>query len=304
MLGVHTVADEMFSGGGFALGDFVFVMGEGEIDAAGVDVDCFAEILHGHGGALDVPAGAAAANGRVPEMFAGLGSFPEGEIAGTFLFVAVVIHAGAGLDAAYVNFGELAIVGKFGDAVVDGAFAGVGVGFFLEALDQLDHGIDVVRGADPVIGGFDAESFAIVEEGLDEFLGVITDAEVLGGGVGDDAIVDVGEIHYVSQAKAAEFQEAAENVLEDEGAVVADVGVIVDGGAAGVHGDFAGFFGDEGLGLVGERVVEVDFGHGCGDQLTASVDGGIFWRERNDDCIRGWEENKQGLGGEPKVNSQ
>ncbi len=83
---------------------------------------------------------------------------------------------------------------------------------------------------------------------------------MLGGGVGDDAVVDVGEIHYMGEAIAAEFQEAAENVLEDEGAVVADMGVVVDGGAAGVHGDFAGFLRDEGLGLIGERIVEADFG--------------------------------------------
>src|SRR5712692_893892 len=34
-------------------------------------------------------------------------------------------------------------VGEFGDAVVNGTFARVGVGFFLKTLDELDHGIDV-----------------------------------------------------------------------------------------------------------------------------------------------------------------
>ena len=111
-----------------------------------------------------------------------------------------------------------------------------------------------------MLGRFDAEGFAIVEEGLHEFFGVIADADVLGGGVGDDAVVDVGEVHYMSEAEAAEFEEAAENILENEGAIVADMGEVVDGGAAGVHGDFAGFLRDEGLGLVGERVVEADFG--------------------------------------------
>ena len=133
-----------------------------------------------------------------------------------------------------------------------------------------------------MLGGFDAESFAIVEEGLDEFFGVIADAEVLGGCVSDDAVVYVGEIHYVSQAVAAKFQEAAQNVLENEGAVIADVGEVVDGGAAGVHGDFAGFFGDEGLGLVGERVVEMDFGslrHFSGAKETTIVSDG--WRKTN-----------------------
>jgi hypothetical protein len=107
----------------------------------------------------------------------------------------------------------------------------------------------------------------------------------LGSGVGDDAVVDVGEIHHVSESVAAEFEEAAENVLKDEGAVIADVGEVVNGGAAGIHGDFAGFLGDEGLGLVGEGVVEMDFGHQGGGQLMALGDGGIFQRERNDDCI-------------------
>ena len=89
----------------------------------------------------------------------------------------------------------------------------------------------------------------------------------------------------MSEAKTAEFQEAAENVLKDEGAVIADVGEVVNGGAAGIHGDFAGFLGDEGLGLVGERVVEMDFVHEGGGQLIALVDSDIFRRERNDDCI-------------------
>ena len=100
---------------------------------------------------------------------------------------------------------------------------------------------------------------SIVEEGLREFFGVIANAEVFCRGVGDDAVVDVGEIHDMGKAVAAEFQKAAQDVLEDESAVVADVGVVVDGGAAGVHGDFAGFLRDEGFGFVGERVVETDF---------------------------------------------
>src|SRR6266436_2296875 len=45
MLGVQPVADEMFASGGFTLRDFVFVMREGEVDAAGMDVNRFAEIL-------------------------------------------------------------------------------------------------------------------------------------------------------------------------------------------------------------------------------------------------------------------
>jgi len=31
--------------------------------------------------------------------------------------------------------------------------------------------------------------------------------------------------------------------------------------------------------------VEMDFGHEGGGQLVESVESGIFWCERNDDCI-------------------
>src|SRR6267154_2289550 len=124
-----------------------------------------------------MPAGAAAADGRLPGMLAGLGRFPEREIAGAFLFVAIVVDARAGLNAAEINPGELAVIRKLGDAIVDGAFARVGVRLLLQALDELDHGVDVVRGANPVFGSFNAERLAVGEESLHEFFGVFTDTD-------------------------------------------------------------------------------------------------------------------------------
>jgi len=63
---VEPVARELDVGAGFGLGDLVFVVREHEIFAAGVEVEGVAEELHGHGGALDVPAGTARADGGVP----------------------------------------------------------------------------------------------------------------------------------------------------------------------------------------------------------------------------------------------
>ena len=89
-------ARERFAGERFRLRDFVFVMREDQIDAAGVDIQRLAQVLDGHHGALDVPAGAAGADGGVPERLAFLGGFPEGEIARVGLFVLVHVHARAG----------------------------------------------------------------------------------------------------------------------------------------------------------------------------------------------------------------
>src|SRR5690348_12167879 len=219
VLGGKPVADERLGGGAFALGNFIFVMRKGEVDSAGVDVDGVAEILHGHGGAFDVPAGAAGTDFGFPEMLAGFGSFPEGEVAGAFFFVTIVVDASAGLDATEIDFRKLAVFRKFRDAVVDRAFAGVGERLLLEALDELDHIGNVVGGANPVLGSFDVEHFAVVEKGLSEFFGVFADAHAGSGGVGDDAIVHVRQIHDVGELVAGRFEEAAQNILKHESAV-------------------------------------------------------------------------------------
>ena len=76
-----------------ALGDFVFVVGEEEIHAAGVEVDGVAEDRFAHRAALDVPAGAAGAGGAgagpLNVAVFGLVGLPEGEVAGVFFFVGV-----------------------------------------------------------------------------------------------------------------------------------------------------------------------------------------------------------------------
>ena len=128
---MQPVAHERFAGGGLALRDFVFVVRECQVHAAGVDVERVAEIFHGHGGAFDVPAGAAGADARLPEMLAGLGRLPQREIARVVFFILVHVHARAGLDAGHVDFAELAVVRKLGDAEIDRAFAVVGEALFL-----------------------------------------------------------------------------------------------------------------------------------------------------------------------------
>ena len=119
----------------------------------------------------------------------------------------------------------------------------------------------MIGGANPVLGGFDAERFAVVEEGLHKFFGVLADIFSGGSGVGDDAVVHVGQVHDVLQLESSQLEEAPENVLEDKRAVVADVRIVVDRRAAGVHAYFARFLRDEGFGLSGQSIVQLDFGH-------------------------------------------
>ena len=90
--------------------------------------------------------------------------------------------------------------------------------------------------------------------------GVLADGFVLGGGVADDFILDVGDVHHVVELIAARAQPAAQNVLKGEGAQVADVDVIVDRRPAGVHSDHVSVKRSEGLHLLRKSVVETQ-GH-------------------------------------------
>ena len=62
---------------------------------------------------------------------------------------------------------------------------------------------------------------------------------VLAGiGIGGQ-MTDVGDVHHVPHAVAVPLEHAFQQVLEEEGPVVADVLIVVDGGAARVEADFA-----------------------------------------------------------------
>src|ERR1700726_4813712 len=56
VLRMEPVANEGLSGCPFALRNLVLVVREDVVDAAGVNVEALAQVLHAHGGALDVPA--------------------------------------------------------------------------------------------------------------------------------------------------------------------------------------------------------------------------------------------------------
>ena len=92
---VDPVLEELdgVAAGAFALGDLVLVVGECEVDAAGVDVEVVLEVLHAHGRALEVPAGAALAPWALPEdvAVAGFAAFPEDEVCHGVALVFVAI---------------------------------------------------------------------------------------------------------------------------------------------------------------------------------------------------------------------
>src|SRR5436309_13736096 len=100
----------------------------------------------------------------------------------------------------------------------------------------------MVRRANPVLGRFDAERFAIVEKSLHEFRGVVADTYAGSSGIGDDAVIHIGQVHHVVQLESAQLQKPPQNILKNEGAVIPDVRVVVDSRPALYHADFPRFW--------------------------------------------------------------
>ena len=86
---------------------------------------------------------------RIPRGFAGLGGFPEGEVAGAVFFVFVDVDASAVVHAGEIFFRELAVLGEFGDAEIVRAVVGAIGDVFLDQFgDEVGHLVDVLGGAD------------------------------------------------------------------------------------------------------------------------------------------------------------
>jgi hypothetical protein len=72
-----------------------------------------------------------------------------------------------------------------------------------------------------------------------------------------DEVADVGDVHDMLNLEPGSFESAAEGVVENGVAEIADVVVVVDGGAAGVEGDFARSLRAERFDVTAECVVEL-----------------------------------------------
>src|SRR4051812_30765559 len=91
---------------------------EDQVGAAAVDVDLVAEGLAHHGGALDMPTGAATAPRAWPTRLAFPGSLPQGEITRVAL-AGFQLLAGSDELAVQVAVAELAVLRKRRDVEPD-----------------------------------------------------------------------------------------------------------------------------------------------------------------------------------------
>ncbi len=165
--------------------------------------------------------------------------------------------AGPGPQLPPVEPGEPAVAGEPGDAEVHRAVLRlVGDPPVQQPLDQLDHRGDVLGGPRLGVRRPDPEPVAVFLERASERVHMLPERHALGRRRRDGAVVDVRQVHDVEDLEPARLEPAAQEVLEQEGPEVSDVGVVVDRGPAGVQRRPPRVKGHERLDLAGEGVVE------------------------------------------------
>ena len=226
------------------LRDLVFVVGEGEVLAAAMDVDGLAEELIDHRGAFDMPAGSAVAVGGFPVGLAGLVGLPEREVERILLHVGDV-DARARFEVFDRHVGKLAVFLKLLRAEVNVAVDLVSEALFHKGIDDIENAVDVL-GRLRVDGcGLYAEALGVLVVFLDIALCDFLDGHALLVGLTDHLVVHVGEVLDEGDVVAAVAEVTAEHIEYNEATRVADMEIVIYGRAAGVHADLARLYGNQ-----------------------------------------------------------
>ena len=216
-----------------ALRELVLVVRKDEVLAARMDVDRGAEVLLRHRRALDVPARPPASPRRIPTgQFRGR-RFPQDEVVRISLVVGD-FYARARDHLAQASLRQRPVV-----VVTRNVEQHVAIGFVGEALldqgfDHRDHLGNMLGGTRFDIGRKHAQCGHVLVVDSHEPLGDFADRLAGFNGCRVDLVVDIGKVARKFQFIAA--PQHARQQIEDHGRPrIADVGVVVDGGAAQIH---------------------------------------------------------------------
>ena len=152
--------------------------------------------------------------------------------------------------------GEFAVIAVLEHGEIHIAIHRIGGPSGLKVADQVADRIEAAGGPRHSGGGKDVEGGHVGHEGLDVAFAHRLHRAALGGGAGEDLVVDVGVILHKGHLIAQPEQVTAQHIPHDVAAGMAEVAEVVDGDAAAVDRDLARAEGHEvGLGP-GEGVGE------------------------------------------------
>ena len=204
-----------------------------------------------------MPAGTAGPPGALPRGLPLLRPLPEGEIERILLSLAD-LDARAALEIVDVALRELPVRGERADAEVHVPAGVVREPLVHESADEGDDFGDVLRRERVYIRLQDVELVGVAEIFLHVPLGDDAIVDPLLVRLGDDLVVDIGEILDVRHVVALEPEVPPYHVARDEGEHVPDMRPVLDGHAAEVNSDLAGAHRRELFLPRAERIVDLE----------------------------------------------
>ena len=142
----------------------------------------------------------------------------------------------SGRPSAHVEPVELPETGKLQGIEVDVALVSIGDLELQEALDHRGRRFDMIRGQGQIVGGLDSQKVHLAEKSVDVLLGELLDGDAFFMRFLDRLVFDVGEVHPPLDPPALVFQIADQDVLEQEGPEIPDMGPLIDRRSAGEEG--------------------------------------------------------------------
>ena len=234
---VHPGLHELLARRRLGLRNLVLMMRKEIVDAARMQVERLAQILHGHRRTLDVPAGTPPAPRRIPSdrTVRRLPRLPQGKVPDVLLVVLVRRAAEPGLLVVKVDVRELAVARKLPDLEIDRTvFALVRDALLHQLRDERNHLGNVVRRRGIDLRRLDVELLKVSEERVLVRFRERGQRHTLRVRPANRLVVDVRQVHHLPDLHAVELDNASEDILERIGAEVADVREIVDRRSAGV----------------------------------------------------------------------
>lgn len=127
-----------------------------------------------------------------------------------------------------------------------------------EAFDDGDHFRDVVCRKWIAVCGEDIQRLDILEKSVDICLCEFLQRNSLGSGSFNGFVIDIRDVHDMGNFVAHKCQVPLEKVFEDIRTEVADMGIVINGRAAGIELDFTRNNRRKGLDFAGESVKKCD----------------------------------------------
>jgi hypothetical protein len=134
---------------------------------------------------------------------------------------------------------EQAVVVDRLDGQVDAVVGHVGVIRVDQLADHRDHLVDVLGGSWHVGGAFDADALHRLEPDPLALGRDVLPRAILASGALDDLVLDVGDVRHEADLEPAPLEVAAQDVVDERGATVAEMRRAVHGGTAQVDADLA-----------------------------------------------------------------